>query len=189
MRGYSYQRLRSPVAYSAVLALVLGMLVACSSEKPKIEGPWAVEFEQAMDSATSDLEREILADGKITDAEFKEAAQLYLDCLAGHDVEVKLTGTGTSVAYETRDGERYDEFDPECRVGSLQYIEPLYVDSSRNPENVDLMDLLADCLVRKGAAEPGFSGRDLNEEMTTDTKGVIAKSPDVFQACAVDPQG
>src|SRR5690606_30518412 len=66
------------------LLLVAAMAVAgCSADADRgdLSGPYADDFTFALENATSNFERRVLADGVITADEYDEAHHLWLECM------------------------------------------------------------------------------------------------------------
>ncbi len=53
-------------------------------------------------------------------------------------------------------------------------IDALFEDIAVNPDNVDLDDLTARCLVRKGLAPEGFRGVDYRELRASSSSGLVS---------------
>ncbi|WP_143193866.1 hypothetical protein [Micromonospora sp. CB01531] len=134
---------------------------ACAeSEAPK--DPYEPELKAAQKQAASDFEREVLADLKITKAEFDEAVNRYVACAGDRGVTIKARPTaGGYYNYDLVKSGDAETVADECRKGTLALIEPIYVDRLMNPEKKDLDQLQADCLVRAGVAPKGYSGDQL----------------------------
>ena len=162
-------------------------MVGCSSPEAA-EGPWADEFEQAIRDAQTQFEKDILADGRITDAEFSEATAKYLDCMESAGVPVEIVGSGAAMTFQTTDNAGFDAHDPTCQTGTIQLLSPLYVGINQNPNNDDIMQLVADCLVEAGVAPKSYDASALEREIS-ENSGVPVANPEVLSACANDPGG
>ncbi len=160
-----------------VVAAVL-VLGACSPEETPVD-PYQAEIKAARSEATSDFEREVLADGEITDAEFAEARELYGECIEGRGYDYLLKDgmvhVGSRVPAPTDPDEAaafdkaMDDAHLECEQGTTRALEPLYYAMRDNPNNVDLDEAAAECMVREGFRAPGYSGDDIwadNEVIT-----------------------
>lgn len=146
------------------MALLLILLVGCSAAPTSPVGAWAEEVAEAQRNATSDFEREVLADGEVDRAEYEEAVDRYIECMQGAGVSISKTDMGPYFGYDlVGDTTLFDQVDPECSKGTKGLIESLYVDMYMNPENRPIQDVMAECLVRIGAAPEGFNGEDVRE--------------------------
>lgn len=131
-------------------------------------GAYAAQFEQARQAATSDFERDVLADDEITRAEYEEAYQRYVDCMAGKGITVSLLDQGgryfVSVAAE--DDEAFQDEEREegsCVEGTTALISPLYVQILTNPNQEDEDELIVACLIDLGLADPSFTAEQWKE--------------------------
>lgn len=147
-------------ALGCVAALVL-VLSGCA-EAP-VDGPYSAEMEAAAAAATSEFERDILSDGLISRSEYEEATSRYVECLGTNGYPASRVDQDGVYAYEITgkaDGEAWDAINGECRLETVEIIEPLYVDSVVNPENKDFFDLVISCLKAHDLVEPTFSKED-----------------------------
>jgi hypothetical protein len=127
------------------------------------------------------MQKEVLADGKITEAEVKELTGLYTDCLnkAGiqttvdenYAVSYSYGGDITRGQWETLTEEKKQEYDTagndnfskslsECSQGTIGGIGDLYAQMKVNPAKLEYNELYAQCLVRRGIVPEGFTGDD-----------------------------
>jgi hypothetical protein len=148
-----------------VAAGVIVAVGACSSEESTDDNPYAAEFAAGLERATSDFEREVLSDLEITRAEYEEAVSRYVECAAEQGLSVAPVPQGGYYTFSFRPTSDSDRIMDECRPGTIDVIEPIYVSTVRNPNNENLEDLQAACLVRKGLAPAGFTGEDYHEAM------------------------
>jgi hypothetical protein len=149
-------------------SLPLLLLGGCGSqEKPSVGSPYAADIAAAKAKASTDFEKAVFADGKITRAEYEEASQRYLECLRQHfhDVDRKIVGVQTdadgthsySVKGPTGIVAQYDTFDAQCRPGTIELIEPLYVAMLQNPTKANGDQQMVACLKRHGAVPPAYT--------------------------------
>ena len=144
---------------------LLAVLVVCTacSHAAKVSDPWRTDILAAGSKATSDFERSVLVDGKITRAEYDQAVALYVKCANAHGVHIsaelqpplnltyQYAGSGEAQPMQ-------DSIMHTCARGTTSLIEGLYDDKLMNPRKQNLDDLTAECLVRKGLAPKGYSG-------------------------------
>lgn len=172
-------RRRLAVPLLVVIAIMLmAALTACQStdETPTVTqsadadpgstgGGYASLFEQARQQATSDFEREVLTDDQITRAEYEEATQLWVDCLAGKGINVKLQDQGGyyTAGVPAEDSSGFEENSDLCAEGTTAVIEPLYIQILQNPGNEDPTELIVACLIETGLADSSFTVEQWNE--------------------------
>ncbi len=174
----SRRRLAGPLLV-VIAVMLMAVLTACQStaEAPTVTqsanaepgstggGSYASLFEQARQQATSDFEREVLADDQITRAEYEEATQLWVECLAGKGVEVKLQDQGGyyTAGVPAENSEGFEENSDLCAEGTTAVIEPLYIQILQNPGNEDPTELIVACLIETGLADSSFTVEQWNE--------------------------
>ncbi|RXR25722.1 hypothetical protein EQW78_11935 [Oerskovia turbata] len=92
------------------------------SESP---GPFAAEFAQARDQATTDFERDVLEDDEIAVAELDEARQRFARCVEDLGYTVSFGELGMRIEYPGVDASNATETEAasqkaiECEVGSM----------------------------------------------------------------------
>lgn len=149
-----------------ITAISTSVVTGCSSQNVT-SSPYAEDFRQANDLATSDFERAILKDGKVSRSEYEEAMQRYVSCIRDGGASVTLKEQGGYYVYEVSDGtEHYDQISDGCTLGTTVLIEPLYVDVLTNPDKLDPDEALARCYVAAGLAKAPFGAQDLRDLMT-----------------------
>lgn len=157
-RRYLSLRRSAPVAFLAALVLATS---ACTADV-EVASPYAVQFEDARRVATTQFEIDALADDKISRAEYVEAEQRYVDCIASHGAKVELEDqTGYFVYAITGDIELYDSVSIQCGQGTHALISPLYVDILMNPNRTDFDELTANCLIDVGLVDRAFTKEDM----------------------------
>jgi hypothetical protein len=155
----------------------LFVLTACATSDNNAVNPYAEEFAQERERATNDMQLEVLADDKITEAEVKELTELYTVCL--HDAGIgasvdKFYQVSTTFDYGiTRANEstispdvvnaRKDALykkERECSRATIGGVGTLYSEIALNPTNVEYDELYAQCLVRRGIVPDDFTTED-----------------------------
>lgn len=179
------------VVGAMVLAVTLsGCVSGADSSSPTSErdasgtgfsGPWAEEFRTGWNEAVTDLERQILADGVVTEQELIASRETLISCLAAQGVTITFDERGGG---ETRSDER--GVAPEAQGKILEaceretgiYVDFLYWQGKRNPDNLDEFTIVARCLVDRGIVEPGYSAkdyeRDFNDEFPFSDTDMVA---------------
>lgn len=161
---------------------------------PEFSGPWAQEFKDAYERSASAFEHEVLKDGKITDLELSEMRNKFRSCLESQGVTrvsfednggFSMTDPeGITSEQSTKIVETCDEESGEVRIGALHSW------LRRNPQNLDEDTIMAACLVRKKAVEPGYTASEYAKDSKDDTIPFVAASGQaVFAECSNDPLG
>jgi hypothetical protein len=135
------------MAFALVLAfLLVCALSACSNgaDTDTSANPYAEDFTQMRERATNDMQRDILADDKITEAEIKEVTEIFKSCLKEHGVffaEYKHFSVDT-------DADKVDLAEG-CRESSVGELQSLYQMTVTNPSHLDFHELKYQCLIRR----------------------------------------
>lgn len=146
------------------LAVLAQLLVACSTPPPpdQTQLAWKAEIERARAQAADDLTRQILADGRVTDAERLESYDAFVRCAADRGVTVSITrNQGRITGYSALAGK--DEELDACSKGRIAVVDTLYNDMRLNPKHEDPSEVLARCLRTNGLA-PGITKQDLEQQ-------------------------
>ncbi|MDR3202957.1 MAG: hypothetical protein LBT54_07505 [Bifidobacteriaceae bacterium] len=116
--------------------------------------------------------RGVLADGEVTPAEFSEAKERTVACLADAGIDASYVPLGSSGGPETLVSSGEAELtqaqisaDMECDLKWMGGILELYNSRLVNPDDEDMEVLTVACLVRTGLAPEGFTVGDLRELM------------------------
>lgn len=173
-----------------LIASVL-VVAACSTAESET-APYAAEYAAAMAGTNSDYVKTMLEDGEITAAEIKDAQGQFISCLATAGIQGVYDDTGFGYEELTIAGEltpEQEDSEGECHVLWLGDAAELFHKQTINPNNEDFDSLIAQCLVRNGLVEFGFTGQDYAElyapHAETFTLGpkeklVLAETPEVF---------
>lgn len=168
-----------PVRVMSVLGAVV-MLTSCTAGGGSETGPgspggpWEAEFEQARADATTDFERDVLADGDITTEEIEEARDRMVQCAADQGVEVTWEYVAPNTAnYNVRGGDADAAVFEECQQTTLWVLDPLYASITSDPNHEGYSAIFAECFVRHGLVPEGFTADDVD---------------DWFEETAVDPE-
>src|SRR5437762_5310427 len=122
--------------------LFLAAPAACSSGPP--HHPYLAAVRSADRQATSDFERQVFADGRVTEAEYEEAVDRYVRCANERGVEVtKLRQPAGYYGYTYTEVPAADGILSSCAEGTTVLIEPIYVAMVTNPQAADMDDLIA----------------------------------------------
>lgn len=198
-------RIRLTTSIFALSTIVVLGLVACTGDNGGTGGvdsndsdapgltthSHSAAFEAALREATTDFERAILEDGVITAEEYLEAKNRQIECIRGFGLSAELEDVGAGM-YQIQvsgsgDADLVDAAMDDCAKGTVLVIEPLYVSTLTNPEDRDLYELLAECLVAVGFVEEPFTAADyLREQEVPGYIGRIMDDPEASK-CQVNP--
>lgn len=188
-------RLRQAMLMIAAMVLACVALAACGSPsnangdaattgahgEPSFSGPYAAEFKQEYENAPTDLVKNILKDGKITQAEVQEVYDAYNKCLEPY---------GLQATWSVEQGESMGQFrgsmsdDEQLKIMDQCHAETgagnissLYVTMHDNPDHIDQVALerkVYQCYVKHDLLPSPISE---NEYMSTlSTVGLSDKS-------------
>lgn len=145
------------------------MLAGCTFEAdpPSGAAAYPTEIESAQIRATSDFEKRVLADGDIDAGEYKEAMDLFYECLRSRDLQVETQVSPAGLQTFSLTGADVDASVADCSEGTTRIIEPLYTMLVSNPQNRDVYALMAECLVAVGFVDAPFSRDDFIREFDT----------------------
>ncbi|QTX05330.1 hypothetical protein [Agromyces archimandritae] len=177
--------------------MILLALTACTNPDPKpvFEGAWAQEFADHYADAQDDFAREVLEDGVVSDQERSEMISRFKECAGarGITIDYHLDGTfetnipaglGPDGAHETISS--CSESSGEDLIGSL------YSQILTNPDNLDENQLIADCMVERGAVPAGYRGEEYVEDGFDGEYPYSigeAKGEEIRHECDRDPLG
>lgn len=159
------------------------------AEVPAFSGTWAAEFERTYRASTSDLQREVLADGRVTEQEMLALQDDFRSCLEARGF--------TGVAFDARGGFELkppdslsdSEVQPlvtGCQSTTIGQVDTLFNGLQRNPGNEDEFDVMAGCLVRQGLAPADYDAEDYGRDAPADTFPFDSNDAR-FSACVADP--
>lgn len=137
----------------------------CSAPSLGAEQAWAAEFDEARQIYPAAFPQAAFADNHISDAELQEAKQRFISCMdaAGFPGTTFDERGIRSIPNLGQTDAQYAEADNACDDETgLMMILYLHKEPRQNPDNIDWGILIADCLVRKGVVEAGFSAADYN---------------------------
>ncbi|MFT3889537.1 MAG: hypothetical protein QM713_15440 [Arachnia sp.] len=150
------------------LLIVLAAISGCAQAAP--DSPWGDIVADVRDRVTSELHREILADGTVSDAEFNEAFKLFSDCLSsnGFVVERQQYKGMYSGFFVPGDREVPGDVLDSCYAETLEHVEAMYFDMRRNPNNEDALAVELACLKRSGLVQEEYSMSDYASDLGGD---------------------
>lgn len=165
-----------------------------SGPAPNFSGPWAADFASAFERAASDFEREVLADGTLTDQELSESRERFSDCLRSFGFSEISFGSGSDFEFMAADDSDPDVVNgqvEDCQASSGQgAIGALHEWVHRNPDNLDENTIMAACLVGAGAVDPSYDAQRYAADMADpDFPNVESFDLIPFQECHNDPLG
>ncbi|KAB7788515.1 hypothetical protein [Bifidobacterium cebidarum] len=172
----------------AAVALMCVMLAACGSSsnagstakaaamngEPTFSGPYAAEFKQEYEKAPTDLVRNILKDGTITQTEVQEAYDAYNKCLEPYGLQATWNAEqGESMGQfrgSMSDDEQLKIMDQCHAKTGAGNISSLYIAMQNNPDHVDQVDLerkVYQCYAKHDLLPSPISENDYMSTMST----------------------
>lgn len=156
---------------------------------PSFTGPWAGELESAYRASTSDLQRQVLMDGWLTEEEMLAIQDDFRACAEGQglsEVEFDAEGGFQVTAPEDMESGAVNRSVTQCQAATIADLDVLFRNQRRNPANEDELELMAACLVRQGLVPSDYRAEDLDRDATSgflpfDTRDVR------FNECVSDP--
>jgi hypothetical protein len=151
---------------------VAGLLVlgGCGQGPGEDAAQSPVATEGLVDDDDGDFVRDVLADGEVTEAEYAEAKERTLACLAE---EAGMEGSYVPDGISGQEGLVYDgdyEMTPDqltadrkCHSKWMGQILEIHNEHMVNPFNEDMEALTVECLIVTGLAPEGFTVGDLRE--------------------------
>ena len=193
-------RLQSVVVVLLIGFALTGCATTTTTEKahsaPKFEGPWAAEFTSAYKAAKSDFVRGVLKDGKITDQEFSEMTERFKSCLDSSGITFE--GFKEDGSYDTSfppgsisGDEAHKRIDACSSEAGEDRVGALHSWLQRNPQKLDENQIMASCLVSKGAVDASFTAKEYAKDVATLTFPFLnkAKGEEALSSCESDPLG
>ncbi len=168
-------------------------------------GPWAAEFDQALTTATSDRQREILADDQITQAEYDELKLAWARCMTDHGFPGTLAPEpyvpggyqyvspappeplGTPQASGEGPFDAFAAADETCSA-IMGPVEALFGRVVTNPHNEDWAALQYACALRHELIPESMSqGEFATADATGDWPVGVNLFTDRFATCFINP--
>lgn len=172
-------------------ALAAGLLMTgCTAAAPEasFSGPWAPQLDEAYRTATADIQREVLRDGTITDAEYQELMTAFEQCVTGSGLTLTWEGTDGGFTIDGGDPDKEQPILDRCTHDTEGQVTMLYREMRRNPENRDERQIMAACLVRIGLVDRAYTAADYERDFDTEPKPAFFSDP-AFGRCSSDPLG
>lgn len=165
------------------VSLIAGCTDESNSRTPKtdaeIAAEWAAEIATAKAKATSEFEREVFADDEITQAEYDEAVNRYVECMnrtlppnftpftASKNQFGMYSFSSPEIPNDQNDAwtAAHDAADTTCAVGTTQLIGPIFVGRIMNPRRQTPNEQFIDCLKRHGFVSDTYTEDNLLADM------------------------
>ena len=184
---------RRAFGVAAVMVAFVAGVSGCSAGKAPTDafsGPYGPEVKAAYEAATDPAVKATLADGKITQAEYRAAVQRMVKCAADQGVTVTPEKQpGGLYQYKVIQSANADAVFTSCEDATLTPIEVLYGQMVDNPLNVDADDLYADCLKAAGVVPRDYTGKQFAADSQANSGPFAGATLDpAVQQCLVDPQ-
>lgn len=150
-------------------------------------GPWAQELRTAYETSQSELEKQVLEDGRITDAENSELLKAYQQCVT--DLGFELTWEGDEGGFSIPGEEQpSEEALAKCTDATEGDAAMLYREMRRNPENINESEIMAACLVRIGLVDASYTAQDYESDFNSNPSPALFDDQK-FNDCNADPLG
>lgn len=185
----------------AVASIGLLCFSGCSAEQtgpartadgsPTFRGPWSTAFAEAWSNSNNQLQRRILSDEEISERENQELQDRFVSCMARLGAAVTWDTDGGFHIASHDDADRSSETTESvtrCESETTGPISPLFYQVRSNPDNRDIYELIASCLVSKKLVESTYSARDYQSDFESDTFP-FSPTDKAFKECNVDPLG
>lgn len=180
------------------LALVLGACAKDTTPVPTVAAMWSTQIDQILADKPSDLERRVLTDKQVTDAELTDAMNAFKKCMEDlpYGFEVSLsTGGGFDVGplddfygrYATTEqaDAAYADLVASCEDGTSGRIAWLYHAMRDNPEGTSAAAALRECFAEHDVTDgAGLSDDQLLALVTA--PGYEPSTP-WARSCVMDP--
>lgn len=157
---------------------------------PKFTGPWRDRFLLYYKESTTDEQRKVLNDGKVTEQEYAQLHDAFGECLKPHGFTEFSYKTDGTMEYRPPQGmadKEIDRIHDRCQETTVGTIDMLFTGMRMNPQNEDITELMAACFVRLGLTPKGYSGADYVRDSPD---GYPFDSNDSrFGQCVHDPKG
>ncbi len=130
------------------------VLAACTGGDPAprdtISTMWAAEIDAVLAGDPSEFVRESLADYTVSDAEYRQSLNLYLQCMQdrGFVVELEDDNSRTTVyQYDTQPDAEVNAAISDCEDGTTDPIEGLFRGMRENPRGLTQAEAIRECFV------------------------------------------
>lgn len=140
-----------------------------SAAAPEFSGPFAAEYRDAWEDSGDEFVHGVLADEQISDREWAEVSERMTVCFDSK--QIAFEGYAQDGGYSATPRDREMPTDAlngaadECEVQSgHRWIGLLRGVERMNPENRDVSEIMAECLVETGAVAPGYSAEDYRRD-------------------------
>lgn len=170
--------------------LIASLVTACTGATEADDGganPYVDDLKLARERATSPLEKAILEDLEIDRAEYEEAVAAYVACVNGRGGSVTTIDQAGYFVYQSSGDTNQSQLD-DCRVGTVELIEQIYVDQLTNPDRRDWQEAIHSCFRRLGLTDESYSLERFEADMATgfDDAPFALEDPS-FDACMANP--
>lgn len=160
-------------------------------EVPVFEGAWSDWFTTIYSSPNATAhQRQILSDGRITDAEYVQLRDDFQQCLNDVGLKVELYANGGFAVDESShlsDSQVTEDAVPNCENKTVGSVAMLYEEIRRNPDQKDEATIVVDCLKRRGVVGEGYTPAEYQRDFE-EHSGLRWSSTDV-RNCSQDPLG
>jgi len=144
------------------------------------------------DPALNDFERSVLSDYLVTDQEANEAKDRYIQCMADNGWVAEIDANWQTTVYPAP-GSGHSGAEPDsnnqCMIGSLHWIEPVYLEEQNNPEGLSYAQQVRACFTKNGLPDGDGLSDDQIQQMAMKPNADLHPSSAPAYLCTIDPMG
>jgi len=182
-------------AFSVIMlaCLLTGCTSSTTPPTTSIAPFWEDRIDEALaDPTLTDYERDVLSDRVITDAEYRETQDLYVQCMADKGWDVTIEATQYIISASPGSVNENPSADPQdtgnrCMLGTLNWIEPIYLGIRDNPQAITPPQRIRACFAQHDVPDgAGMSDEEFSRMM--DDPSYHPSTPE-GKVCFYDPTG
>ena len=179
------------VAALAVGVAMAGCTGGASSAPAAVPAFWKARIAQVLAGGASDFEKRVFADYRVTDAEYREAQDLYIQCMADQGwTVVRLDSGGYSITAAAGGDQTKavpDAVNEKCQTGTVGNVEPIYLGLKFNPWGLTLAQQIRACFEKHKV--PDGAGLSDDDFLALVMGSSFVASTPAGELCTQDPLG
>jgi hypothetical protein len=191
-----------PRTLSVLALLPVCLLTGCAGSTPapapsaaaahSISPALKAEFDEYLAKPNlTPFEKQVLSDYWISDAEYKQAQDLFAQCMKGKGYIVSYSTASDQYTVTQIPGiiitTDFTSDVTSCQAGTVASIEPLYQNQQYNPEVLSTADLVRSCYAKHGVTDGAGMSEEQFQQMLDDAS--YCPSTPAAKLCFMDPQG
>jgi len=198
-----FQRVPLRWAEITIVITLTVISVGCSSTEPvssvrSIPPGISLQVKDLADQAFSDpslseFQKAVLSDYVVTDAEADEAKDRYIQCMSDHGWIASIDGNWQTTVYAApgsgNEDRNANDSNDLCMAGSLDWVEPIYLEQKNNPEGLIFAQQIRDCFAKNGVPDGNGLSDDQIEQMAMHPNADLHPESAQAYLCTVDPMG